>query len=140
MKKLYILVFSFISLQSQCFFNWSTTKAKKEVCTDIKVSFKSEKTVPIISNFDYHENAQLAVELLQNLAEQQQHRKLTIEEMALAIRVISFLFLQEADDYSKGIEIHLKNGAKITLPYSLELCAMLLAQSNSNASPDAEAA
>ena len=126
-----MLVCSFISLPAYSFFGLDSQK-KTEVCTDVKVSFKSEKAVAVLTNFEYYENAKFALELLQNLAEQQEHRKLTIEEMTLALRVLSFLFLQETDDYNKSIEINLKNGKKISLPYSVELFANLLSAQSSD--------
>lgn len=134
MKKISILVFacSLISLQVCPFFGMNSKK--EEINTDIKVSFKSEKTASLVSNFEYHEDVKFAIELLQNLADQQEHRKLTIEEMRLIFRIISFLFLQETDDYSKGIEIMFKNGKKLQVPYSAEFFATLLGHSNSDAS------
>jgi hypothetical protein len=130
MKKIFILVCSVISLPIHSFFGLN--QKKETVCTDVNVVFKSKQTQPNVINVDYHKNAEFAIELLTNLAEQQEHRKLTMEELTLVIRVISFLFLQETDDYSKMLEVHLKNGKKIYVPYSAELFTSLIAQNDSN--------
>ncbi|MBP6892221.1 hypothetical protein KBB68_01430 [Candidatus Babeliales bacterium] len=71
----------------------------------------------------------MAIELLTKLAEQQEHCKSILEELALSIRIISFLFLEETDDYSKIIEVNLKYGKKIFLPYLVELVMNLMVES-----------
>lgn len=134
MKKIFILVCSFISLPTHSFFGLN--QKKEEICTDVTVVLKSKQVVSNVVNVDYHKNAKLAIELLTNLAEQQEHRKLTLEELALAIRVITFLFLEETDDYSKNIEVNLKNGKKISLPYSVELVMNLMIQQGSSSESD----
>ena len=53
-----------------------------------------------------------------------------MEEMALVFRVISYLFLQETEDYNKFIEVQLKNGKKLCLPYSFQLFAAMMMQNN----------
>ncbi len=130
MKKILFFIFSFISLPIYSLFG--LTQAPKKPDTDVKVVFKSEETAPFITNLDYYDGAKFSVELLQNLAEQQEHRKLTMEEMSLALRVISFLFLQETEDYNKCLEISFKNGKKLYLPYSYQLFAILMQNNDSS--------
>jgi hypothetical protein len=117
MKKVTIALLFLSAGSAQSFF---FTKPDA-VSTDIAVKFISKKTDQVVTDPSYVENAKSCIEILQDFAQQQENRELTVEEIMIALKIIIFLFLQETNDYSKSIVIQLKNGKKIELPYSQEL-------------------
>ena len=108
---------------------------KESQTPTIQIKFSSTKIKQSSSNSS-NEDMQSCLELLSNYAMLQEQRALTFEEMMIIMQILMFLFLQDTDDYSKKIDIALKNGKKITLPYSAQLFASVCQQGNQQESEE----
>lgn len=78
------------------------------------------------------------VDVLKKISETQKKRRLTIEEMMMAIQVMFFLFEGSGVDHSRWIEILVNGKHKINVPYSSQVFGFLHQQGSDSDDDDDE--
>ena len=125
MKKSIALFLFLLTTQFALFPN-----SKESSTPSIQIKFNSTKIKQHGASSSTSQDIQSCLELLANYAQAQEQRELTFEEMMMVMQILMFLFLQDSDDYSKKIDVVLKNGKKLALPYSSHLFASLCQQTS----------
>jgi len=133
-KKTFFLLTLFASPIIFCKKNNHLTKNHTQ--STIQLVFISEQSATP-TDVASQETFEYCTDLLKNLSITQKKRKLTLEEITLAMRAIMFLYLVPSDDYSKHILITLDK-KELTLPYSEELLAELFRKTSDNNQPSDE--
>lgn len=116
MKKKLALFCFFSAIFSIAFLN-----SKEPSTPTVQIKFSSTKIANSIPDVNEQEQIEYFLVLLKNYSRLQEQRKLTLEEMIFIVQILIFLFVQDSDNYSKKIEVAIKGGQKIVLPYSSEL-------------------
>lgn len=109
--------------------------AKEPVIQSMQVSFFSVHNKQAQVATQSEPDVDYCVDMLKQFADLQKKRRLTLEEMMMAMQVMLFLFNNTNDDHSRRIEILLNGKDKIVVPYSAQIFAMLN-QQNTEVNPD----
>lgn len=130
MKQIYILLFCLVT--SSLFFANNNTPLNS-----MKMTFSISKNPQSWGADIVEKDVQECINYLKQLSETQKKRKLTIEEITLALHAAIFILSGEYEYHSGQITIALNEKEKLVLPYSSEALINLLAQSVQTTSKEA---
>jgi hypothetical protein len=131
MKKLYLFLVSMMTFSS--FFAANNTSL-----SSIKMTFAIAKNAQTWGSDIVEKDVQDCINYLKQLADVQKKRKLTLEEITLALHAAIYILSAEYEYHSGQITIAINEKEKLTLPFSSETLLNLLAQSAQIVSKDAE--
>lgn len=126
MKKNILISFLFLTVTPYfCF-------SKNQTVQSMQVSFFSAPNKKAQASAQSEPDVDYWIDILQQFAELQKKRRLTLEEIMVVLQVMFFLFNNADEDHSKRIEILLNGKDKITVPYSSQIFASLNQQNTEN--------
>jgi hypothetical protein len=117
------------------FFAFQSILAKDNSSPSIQISFFSTHGKPA-TNSDFEHDYQYCMELLKNLSDIQKKRKLTLEEIIMALQIVVVLYNSNNNEHTKKIEILLYGKDKLILPYSSQIFELLTQQGSDTSESD----